>query len=128
MRPEPPGGSGPGPDAERPVLPGPVPVPRRPFGPPVPATSASEHQSTRSTASRPRHKGLLLTVLSLSLVGLLAATAGLVVQLLPRTFNTAQKQQIVAWEMGKRWRTWPESLRTPLYCRRSHTRKAIVER
>ena len=82
-------------------------MPRRPFGPPVPATSASEHQSTRSTASRPRHKGLLLTVLSLSLVGLLAATAGLVVQLLPRTFNTAQKQQIVAWEMGKRWRTWP---------------------
>ena len=89
------------------MLPGPVPVPRRPFGPPVPATSASEHQPTRSTASRPRRKGLLLAVLSLSLVGLLAATAGLVVQLLPRTFNTAQKQQIIAWEMGKRWRTWP---------------------
>jgi len=82
-------------------------VPRRPFGPPVPATSASEHQTTRITASRPRHRGLLLAVLSLSLVGLLAATAGLVVQLLPRTFNTAQKQQILAWEMGKRWRTWP---------------------
>ena len=49
----------------------------------------------------------MLAVLSLSLVGLLAASAGLVVQLLPRTFNTAQKQQIIAWEMGKRWRTWP---------------------
>jgi len=49
----------------------------------------------------------LLTVLSLSLVGLMAATAGLVVQLLPRTFNAAQKQQIITWEMGKRWRTWP---------------------
>jgi hypothetical protein len=49
----------------------------------------------------------MLAVLSLSLVGLLAASAGLVVQLLPRTFNAAQKQQIIAWEMGKRWRTWP---------------------
>jgi len=49
----------------------------------------------------------MLAVLSLSLVGLLAASAGLVVQLLPRTFNTAQKQQIISWEMGKRWRTWP---------------------
>ena len=49
----------------------------------------------------------MLTVLSLSLVGLMAATAGLVVQLLPRTFNAAQRQQIIAWEMGKRWRTWP---------------------
>jgi hypothetical protein len=49
----------------------------------------------------------MLAVLSLSLVGLVAATAGLVAQLLPRTFNTVQKQQIIAWEMGKRWRTWP---------------------
>ena len=49
----------------------------------------------------------MLAVLSLSLVGLVAAAAGLVVQLLPRSFNAAQKQQIIAWEMGKRWRTWP---------------------
>ena len=49
----------------------------------------------------------MLAVLSLSLVGLVAAAAGLVVQFLPRTFNAAQKQQIIAWEMGKRWRTWP---------------------
>jgi hypothetical protein len=84
-----------------------MPPPRRPFSPPVPVTSASEYLPTQRTASRPRHKGLLLAVLSLSLVGLLAATAGLVVQLLPRTFNTAQKQQIIAWDLGKRWRTWP---------------------
>src|SRR5262249_27908557 len=71
------------------------------------ATNASEPLPARRTASRPPRKGLLLAVLSLSLVGLLAAAAGLVVQLLPRTFNTAQKQQIIAWEMGKRWRTWP---------------------
>jgi hypothetical protein len=84
-----------------------MPVPRRSFSPPVPVTGASEYLPTQRTASRPRHKGLLLAVLSLSLVGLLAATAGLVVQLLPRTFNTAQKQQIIAWDLGKRWRTWP---------------------
>ena len=49
----------------------------------------------------------MLAVLTLSLVGLAAATVGLVAQLLPRTFNPVQKQQIIAWEMGKRWRDWP---------------------
>jgi hypothetical protein len=43
----------------------------------------------------------------LSLVGLVAAAAGLVVQVLPRTFSATQKQQITAWEMGKRWRGQP---------------------
>ena len=82
-------------------------MPRRPPGPPVPVTGAGGHPPARRTPPRPRRRGLLLAVLSLSLVGLLAAAAGLVVQLLPRTFSTAQKQQIIAWEMGKRWRTWP---------------------
>jgi hypothetical protein len=47
-------------------------------------------------------------------IGLLVALAGLVVsagaaaiQFLPRNFSSAQRQQIAAWEMGKRWRTWP---------------------
>jgi hypothetical protein len=47
-------------------------------------------------------------------IGLLAALAGLVVaagaaaiQFLPRSFNQAQRQQIMAWEIGKRWRSWP---------------------
>jgi len=80
-----------------------VPVPRRPLSPQAPVTGGLP-PARRAT---PRRKGFLLIVLSLSLVGLVAATAGLVVQLLPRTFNTAQKQQIIAWEMGKRWRTWP---------------------
>jgi hypothetical protein len=46
--------------------------------------------------------------------GLLAALAGLVVaagaaaiQFLPRSFSQAQRQQIMAWEIGKRWRDWP---------------------
>jgi len=62
----------------------------------------------------------MLAVLALSLMGLAAATVGLVAQLLPRTFNSVQKQQIIAWEMGKRWRDWPaakifpDSLRYPV--------------
>lgn len=36
----------------------------------------------------------------------MAAAAGLVVQILPRTFSSSQRQQITAWEMSKRWRTW----------------------
>ncbi|HUZ38296.1 MAG TPA: hypothetical protein VMV17_18385 [Streptosporangiaceae bacterium] len=49
----------------------------------------------------------MLTMLVLALAGLAASVAGLVVQILPRTFSAAQDQQIVAWEMGKRWRAWP---------------------
>ena len=49
----------------------------------------------------------MLTVLVLSLAGLVAAAAGVVVQVLPRTFSAAQKQQITAWEMGRRWRDQP---------------------
>jgi hypothetical protein len=48
----------------------------------------------------------VLAALSLSLVGLVASVAGLVVQVMPRTFSAAQKQQIVTWEVGKRWRIW----------------------
>ncbi len=50
----------------------------------------------------------------LLVLGLLAALAGLVVsagaaaiQFLPRSFSQAQRQQIMAWEIGKRWRDWP---------------------
>jgi hypothetical protein len=30
-----------------------------------------------------------------------------VIQFLPRNFSPAQRQQIMAWEVAKRWRTWP---------------------
>ena len=46
--------------------------------------------------------------------GLVAALAGLVVsvgaaatQFLPRHFSAAQRNQIMTWEVGKRWRSWP---------------------
>jgi hypothetical protein len=47
-------------------------------------------------------------------IGLFAALAGLVVaagaaaiQFMPRSFSQAQRQQIMSWEIGKRWRSWP---------------------
>jgi len=53
--------------------------------------------------------------------GLLAALAGLVVsagagaiQFLPRHFSAAQRNQIMAWEVGKRWRSWPAGRIFPL--------------
>jgi hypothetical protein len=77
----------------------PVPGPGRPDGP------------GRLSASRHRHyrwrSGLMLTVLVLGLAGLVASATGIMVQLLPRRFTAAQQQQITAWEIGKRWRTWP---------------------
>jgi hypothetical protein len=108
LRPEPPGGGGPGSGAGDAALPGPVPGPRRPVGPQPPLASARPYPPARRPRPAPRRgrRGLVLTVLSLALVGLLAATAGLVVQLLPRSFSAAQKQQITTWEMSKRWRTW----------------------
>ncbi len=33
--------------------------------------------------------------------------AGVVLQVLPRTFTAAQQQQISAWEISGRWRAWP---------------------
>ena len=48
----------------------------------------------------------MIAVLMLGLVGLAASAVGIVVQVLPRQFSTAQQQQIIAWEIGKRWRTW----------------------
>ncbi len=46
-------------------------------------------------------------MLALALTGAAVSGAGLAAQILPRSFSAAQRQQIMAWEMGKRWRTWP---------------------
>jgi hypothetical protein len=50
---------------------------------------------------------LLLTGLIAALAGLAISLVAIAVHLLPRTFSSAQQQQITGWEMGKRWRTWP---------------------
>jgi len=48
------------------------------------------------------------------LIGLLAGLTGLAlsagaaaIQFLPRSFSQAQRQQIMSWEVAKRWRSWP---------------------
>src|SRR5690349_22845937 len=64
-------------------------------------------------AGRPR-QGRRRGARLLLVAGLVAALAGLVVsvgaaatQLLPRHFSAAQRNQIMTWEVGKRWRSWP---------------------
>jgi hypothetical protein len=48
-----------------------------------------------------------ILVLVLGLTGFAASLLGLTMQLLPRKFTAAQQQQIMAWEVGKRWRVLP---------------------
>lgn len=59
-----------------------------------------------ASPARWRHR-MLLAGLAAALAGLAVSVAAVAVHLLPRTFSVAQRQQIIGWEMGKRWRTWP---------------------
>lgn len=45
--------------------------------------------------------------LTVGLGGLILSAGAAAIQFLPRHFSQAQRQQIMAWEIGKRWRTWP---------------------
>ena len=45
--------------------------------------------------------------LLLGLAGLAVAALGITHQVMPRTFSPAQRQQIMAWEVLKRWQSWP---------------------
>jgi len=51
--------------------------------------------------------GVTLTALLIGTAGLAGSAAGISAQLLPRRFTASQQQQIVAWEMGRRWRSMP---------------------
>jgi hypothetical protein len=58
-----------------------------------------------SAAGRGRWRfGLILAALALGLAGLTASAAGIAMQILPRRFNAAQQQQIMAWESARHWR------------------------
>jgi len=46
-------------------------------------------------------------VLLVGTAGLAASAAGVSSQLLPRRFTVAQQQQIMTWEMGRRWQALP---------------------
>ena len=49
--------------------------------------------------------GVTLTALFVGTAGLAGSAAGVSAQLLPRRFTVSQQQQIVGWEMQRRWRT-----------------------
>ncbi len=69
----------------------------------------SGHAAARVQPPRParwRYRVLLAGLIA-ALAGLAVSLATVAVRLLPRSFSPAQQQQIVGWEMGKRWRTWP---------------------
>jgi hypothetical protein len=76
----------------------------RPFPPPEPPLMRAAPRRARGF----RWSRLVM------LIGLLAGLSGLAlsagaaaIQLLPRSFTPAQRQQIMSWEVAKRWRSWP---------------------
>jgi hypothetical protein len=73
-------------------------------GPPRPPTP----YLPRATRPRGRARRVLLVVgLAAGLAGLVLSAGAAAIQFLPRNFTPAQRQQIMAWEIGKRWRSWP---------------------
>ena len=77
---------------------------------PVPGTG---HRARAARARRSRRaRGGRLVRLAV-VAGLLAGAAGLavsvlgvMVQIMPRSFTPAQREKLVTWEIGKRWRSW----------------------
>lgn len=92
-------------------------APQRAEAPSSPSSTSTSGRSPGAggdtPAGRPR-QGRRRGARLLLVAGLVAALAGLVVsvgaaatQLLPRHFSAAQRNQIMTWEVGKRWRSWP---------------------
>jgi len=63
----------------------------------------------RATGRRPgrARRALLVVGLAAGLAGLVVSAGAAALQFLPRSFSQAQRQQIVSWEIAKRWRSWP---------------------
>ena len=93
----------PPPGAARPAVPG-----GRPQAAPAGHRGHAAPGRRRARARNKRWlRPVLLAGLFAGIFGLGITTVGVVVQLMPRNFSPAQRQQIVAWEIGKRWRSWP---------------------
>jgi hypothetical protein len=73
-------------------------------GPVLPRATYAPHRRPRRLRDRP---ALMMLGLALGLAGIALSSLGITRQFLPRTFSAAQRQQIVAWEVAKRWRSWP---------------------
>jgi len=79
--------------------------PEHGVGPPQPRTPYLPRATGRP---RGRARRLLLMIgLAAGLAGLVLSAGAAAIQFLPRNFSQAQRQQIMAWEIGKRWRSWP---------------------
>ena len=75
---------------------------------PVPGAGHRAHAATgRGPGGRWWLRLLLLLGLFAGAAGLVLSVIGVVIQLVPRSFTAAQRDQIVSWEIGKRWREWP---------------------
>jgi hypothetical protein len=73
-----------------------------------PSADAAAAPSSRAFPGRASWRlGFTVAALVLGLCGLAGTAAGVVTQILPRTFTAAQQRQIMAWEMARRWRTTP---------------------
>lgn len=100
------------------AAPWPAPRPREPIGPEGPPApwrttvpepghaQAADRATPRARRFRPR-TAVLLAVLTAGVIGFGAGVTGVIAQVTPRGFSASQRRQITAWEIGKRWRTWP---------------------
>jgi hypothetical protein len=79
---------------------------RQPHASPSVAGSARSAHAAPPSQERRRYR-LVLVGLVLALIGLSASIGSVVLHVLPRTFSRGQQEQLAAWEIGKRWRTWP---------------------
>jgi hypothetical protein len=69
-----------------------------------------DHERGALSAARGRggwRFGIALTALLAGMAGLAASAAGVSSQLLPRKFTAAQQQQIMNWEVARRWQVLP---------------------
>jgi hypothetical protein len=78
----------------------------RPFQPPPAAPQHAAAPPHRRRRGRGRRFLLVLGLLA-ALAGLVLSAGAAAVQFLPRSFSQAERQQIMSWEVAKRWRSWP---------------------
>ena len=79
---------------------------QQPHAPPSVAAPARSAHAAPPSQERRRYR-LVLAGFVLALIGLCASVGSVALHVLPRTFSRPQQQQLAAWEIGKRWRTWP---------------------
>jgi hypothetical protein len=66
-----------------------------------------QHQMCRGRSRRGRRRVVAIAVLLAGLGGLAVSAVGIAHNLLPRQFTVAQRRQIAAWELERRWRSLP---------------------